>query len=137
MNDALSKTFDVPSTKEVVDYIDADTGEVVSTPESKIESDYDLGRENMRSLLLSGQEALTAALSVAKQSEHPRAFEVVGNLIKQLADVNQQLLSLHQQKQKIDAPTKGSEPKNTNNTAIFVGSTAELNKMLKNMTTGD
>jgi hypothetical protein len=78
-----------------------------------------------------------AALSVAKQSEHPRAFEVVGNLIKQLADVNQQLLSLHQQKQKIDAPTKGSEPKSTNNTAIFVGSTAELNKMLKNMTTGD
>ena len=140
MNDALSKTFDVPPTQsstEVVDYIDSETGEIVSTFESKVESDYDLGRKNLQELLLQGQEALTAALNVAKQSEHPRAFEVVGNLMKQLADVNQQLLALHQQKQKIDAPSKGSEKQQTNNTAIFVGSTAELSKMLKNMSTGN
>ena len=71
------------------------------------------------------------------QSEHPRAFEVVGNLIKQLADVNQQLMDIHQQKQKLDEPSKAEKSKVTNNNAIFVGSTAELNKMIKNMTKGD
>ena len=75
-------------------------------------------------------------LEVAKQSEHPRAFEVVGNLMKQLADVNQQLLDIHLQKQKLDAPKKGVGDKVTNN-AIFVGSTAELNKLIKNMNKGE
>ena len=85
---------------------------------------------------MKGQEALNAALEVAKQSEHPRAFEVVGNLMKQLADVNQQLMDLHQQKAKLDAPSKEGGAKVTNN-AIFVGSTSELNKLIQNMTKGE
>jgi hypothetical protein len=102
----------------------------------KIDYDYDKSRNNLHSLLQSGQEALMHALEVAKSSEHPRAFEVVGNLVKQLADVNQQLLDLHKQKQKLDNPnpTKREEPaKSVTNNAIFVGSTAELNKIINDM----
>lgn len=113
-------------------------GEVIKPSDSKIEDDYEVSRNNMRVLLQQGQEALTSALEVARQSEHPRAFEVVGNLMKQLADINQQLLDLHQQKQKLDEPSKSDKTKQvTNNNAIFVGSTAELNKLIKNMSKGD
>jgi hypothetical protein len=103
----------------------------------KIESDYEITRTNLRTLLVTGQEALMQALEVAKQSEHPRAFEVVGNLMKQLADVNQQLMDLHQQKQKLDEPSKAEKAKQVTNNAIFVGSTTELNKLIKTMTKGD
>jgi ABC-type proline/glycine betaine transport system substrate-binding protein len=85
--------------------------------------------------LVTGQNALYSALEVAKQSEHPRAYEVVGNLMKQLADVNQQLMDIHQQKAKLDGP-KESAQKVTNN-AIFVGSTSELNKMIKKLKLGE
>jgi len=112
-------------------------GVVINETTNKIEDDYEVTRNNLRLILSQGQQALMKALDVANQSEHPRAFEVVGNLMKQLADVNQQLLDLHQQKQKLDAPKDGAKKEVTNNNAIFVGSTAELNKMLKNMTKGD
>jgi hypothetical protein len=139
MNDRLSEVFDVPSITKTteVEVIDSETGEIIQKPEQKIEDDYDVARTNLRELLTKGQEALIQALEVAKQSEHPRAFEVVGNLMKQLADVNQQLMDLHQQKQKLDAPNKAEQAKVTNNNAIFVGSTAELNKLIKNMTKGE
>jgi hypothetical protein len=114
------------------------TGEVINDSTNKIEDDFDTSRTNLRILLQQGQEALQKSLDVAMQSEHPRAFEVVGNLMKQLADVNQQLLDLHQQKQKLEAPGKAEASKQvTNNNAIFVGSTAELNKLIKNMSKGE
>ena len=104
----------------------------------KIDYDYDKTRNNLHTLLATGQEALMHALEIAKSSEHPRAFEVVGNLMKQLSDINSQLLDLHRQKQRLDTPDKGQpigEPKNVTNNSIFVGSTAELSKLInKNMT---
>ena len=105
----------------------------IYTHSEKIEDDYDHARENLRKLLLDGQKALQTALAVAEQSEHPRAIEVVGNLMKQLADINQQLLDLHQQKKKLDDPGKDVSKQVTNNNAIFVGSTTELNKMIKKL----
>jgi hypothetical protein len=134
IDDSLSEVFDTQPiiTKTEGEIIDASTGELVVSSEEKIENDYDVARNNLRELLTTGQSALIQALEVAKQSEHPRAFEVVGNLMKQLADVNQQLMDLHQQKQKLDAPKAGEKAKVTNN-AIFVGSTHELAKMIKNM----
>lgn len=140
----LSQVFDIePAIQGEV--IMARSGEVV-VPESKaqtekIDYDYDKTRANLHSLLAQGQEALMHALEVAKQSEHPRAFEVVGNLVKQLSEVNAQLLDIHEKKQKLDGKTDKKDDvstKNvTNNNAIFVGSTTELNKMIKNMTTGE
>jgi hypothetical protein len=140
----LSQVFDMePAIQGEV--IMASSGEVV-VPDSKVQNekidyDYDKTRANLHSLLAQGQEALMHALEVAKQSEHPRAFEVVGNLVKQLSEVNAQLLDIHEKKQKLDGKSDKKDDvstKNvTNNNAIFVGSTTELNKMIKNMTTGE
>jgi hypothetical protein len=139
------KTYD--KLREVFDIEPAVEGEVITkqneviVPDLKqneqLDYDYDRSRNNLHSLLQSGQEALMHALEVAKQSEHPRAFEVVGNLVKQLADVNQQLLDLHSQKQKLDNPGKHKpeqgETKTVTNNAIFVGSTADLHKIINDM----
>lgn len=113
--------------------------EIVQTSEQSVEADYNHTRSNLYKLLQSGEDALQHALEIAKSSEHPRAFEVVGNLVKQLADVNHQLLDLSEKKQKLLQSSKQKEdaPTNVTNNAIFVGSTHELNKMLSNMTKGE
>jgi hypothetical protein len=133
-DESLSKIFDIEPIKEqeVVEVLPP-TEEPKHTS-AKIEDDYDHARDNLRELLSQGKAALETALSVARSSEHPRAFEVVGGLMKQLADINQQLMDVHQQKKKLEEPTKGSTKEVTTNNAIFVGSTADLNKMIKKMT---
>lgn len=141
----LDEIFDVaPAPEAAPAEIITRSGEVIvpvnDDEQQDIVHDYNKTRSNLHTLLQSGQEALFHALEVAKQSEHPRAFEVVGNLVKQLADVNHQLLDLSEKKQKLlTSKTKTEQPTSTvtNNNAIFVGSTAELNKMLQNMTKGD
>lgn len=140
-DDKLSKIFDIdPMDKNEV--IKAN-GEVLPPRSKKMEEninyDYDKTRDNLHGLLNQGQDALYNALEIAKQSEHPRAFEVVGNLIKQLSEVNAQLLELHDKKQKLDTP-KGSdknESKQVTNNAIFVGSTSELNKLISDINKGE
>ena len=137
----LSKIFDVEPLKqgEV-----ASVGQEIVPASNKVEEnvdyDYDSARNNLHKLLNQGQDALYHALEIAKQSEHPRAFEVVGNLMKQLADTNEQLLALSERKQKLDAPKQqeGAPGKQvTNNNAIFVGSTSELSNLIKNMNKGE
>jgi curli biogenesis system outer membrane secretion channel CsgG len=136
IDDNLSNVFNMePIDLSKGEIVDASTGEIIESSQSKIESDYDKTRSNLLSLLQSGQDALTHALEVAKSSEHPRAFEVVGNLMKQVADINSQLMDLHQQKQKLDTPKDGA--KSVTNNAIFVGSTSELNKLIDKMNKGE
>lgn len=131
MNDKLNKIFDIASV--VPSEIITRHNEVILPDTDKIEYDYSKTRNNLHTLLMTGQEALNAALEVAQASENPRAFEVVGNLMKQLAEVNQQLMDLHQQKQKLDLPVKKEQAANVTNNAIFVGSTQELSKLINNM----
>lgn len=140
IDESLSEVFDTIPMEAKTGEIITSTGEVIAPPDEKVEYDYEKTRDNMHNLLQQGQDALMHALSVAKQSEHPRAFEVVGNLIKQLSDVNEQLLKLHERKQKLDSPKIKEEAASkqvTNNNAIFVGSTADLNKMLNDMSKGN
>lgn len=142
IDEKLSDVFDIePVQKSGGEVITIDAQPEPSQKNEKIETDYDNTRSNLYNLLHSGQEALLHALEVAKQSEHPRAFEVVGNLMKQLADINEQLMTLHMKKQKLDTPLvkDSSEPTKqvTNNNAIFVGSTSDLSKMIQNMNKGD
>ena len=106
------------------------------TSAEELNVDYETTRSNLHSILTQGQEALTHALNVAKNSEPPRAFEVVGGLMKHLSDINGQLLDIHKKKQQIEAPKdvdKSDSAKSVTNNAIFVGSTSELSKMLENM----
>lgn len=141
IDDKLSKEFDIePMEKQEAEMLPAvhdQEHDVSVVPNHRIETDYDHSRGNLKNLLEQGQEALTHALEVAKQSEHPRAFEVVGNLVKQLADVNQQLMDLHSQKKKLDEPGKGETAKKVTNNAIFVGSTAEMQKLINKMNKGE
>lgn len=92
-------------------------------------TDYEYARGNMLSILEKGQEALDGVLEVAQQSQHPRAYEVVAGLIKTLADANKDLLEL-QKRQKDIADPEDSKPQTVNNN-LFVGSTAELQKLIK------
>ena len=135
IDDNLSKVFDLDEIKE--ENLQTKEGEIVAASATAVQDDYDATRKNLHILLMQGQDALVNALEVAKQSEHPRAFEVVGNLVKQLADVNQQLMDLHKQKQQIDNPKGSKSEKNVTNNSIFVGSTAELNKLISNMNKGE
>lgn len=133
-DESLSKIFDIEPIKQQEVEVLPPVG-APSPASTKIEDDYDHARDNLRDLLTQGKSALETALSVAKSSEHPRAFEVVGGLMKQLADINQQLMDVHQQKKKLEEPVKGTASKEvTTNNAIFVGSTTDLNKMIKKMT---
>lgn len=140
IDETLSDVFDIEPMESKVGEIITTTGEVVLPKDEKIEYDYDKTRGNLHSLLQSGQDALMHALEIAKSTEHPRAFEVVGNLMKQLSDVNAQLLELHEKKQKLDLPAAKKEEQQskqvTNNNAIFVGTTSDLNKLIKDMNNG-
>lgn len=134
-DESLSNVFNVEHVEKPVEVFPAKVDIEPVQSSQAIESDYDVTRNNLHNIIDCGKEALTHALSVAKQSEHPRAFEVVGGLMKQLADINQQLMDIHQQKKKLDDPSKGQASNNkVTNNAIFVGSTSELNKMIKKMT---
>ena len=94
-----------------------------------IDSDYKYQRENFYNLIEKGQDAIQGILNVAKESDHPRGYEVAGNLIKQVAEVTEKLGDLQEKMKKLKE-VPNSAPKNVTN-ALFVGSTAELQKMLK------
>ena len=132
MIDKLSEIFDVPP---IVGEVIPAQSQPISHINETLESDFQTLRSNLYSLLTQGQDALTHALEVAKQSEHPRAYEVVGGLVKHLSDVNTQLLDLHKKKQSIEVPSKGESKEITNN-AIFVGSTSDLSRMLNDLRKG-
>ena len=92
------------------------------------ETDYNYTRENYYNLIERNQDAVEEMLEIAKQSEHPRAFEVVGQLIKSGLEANKELMNLHKTKKDL---TTEKAPNQVTNQAVFVGSTAELQKLLK------
>ena len=102
---------------------------VVKSDEDDIDNDYKYQRENFYNLVERGQDAIDGILEIAKESEHPRTYEVAGNLIKQVAEVTEKLGDLQEKMRKLKE-VPNSAPKNVTN-ALFVGSTAELQKMLK------
>ena len=94
--------------------------------------DADYSRSNYYNLIEKGNEALDGILEVAKESQHPRAYEVAANMIKNLCDVTEKLMILQKQQQELK-PKEPAGPTNINvDKAVFVGSTAELLKKLKN-----
>ena len=102
---------------------------VIKSNEDDIENDYKYQRENFYNLVERGQDAIEGILEIAKESDHPRTYEVAGNLIKQVAEVTEKLGDLQEKMRKLkEVPSNA--PKNVTN-ALFVGSTAELQKMLK------
>jgi hypothetical protein len=109
----------VPSSQE--DWGDANTDHV--------ERDYEYQRQNFYNLVERGTDAVEGILELAKESDHPRAYEVAGNLIKQVAEVTEKLGDLQEKMRRLKE-VPNNAPKSVTN-ALFIGSTAELQKMLK------
>ena len=94
-----------------------------------VDTDYKYQRENFYNLIERGQDAIDGILEVAKQSDHPRSYEVAGNLISQVADITEKLGRLQASMKRLKE-VPNNAPKNVTN-ALYVGSTAELQKLLK------
>jgi len=103
--------------------------ENISNEEDDIEKDYEYQRKQFYNLVEKGSVAIDGILEIAKEGEHPRGYEVAGNLIKQVAEVTEKLGDLQEKMRKLKE-VPNNAPKNVTN-ALFVGSTAELQKMLK------
>jgi hypothetical protein len=122
LNEKLSEVLDIEP------YVKESNTEVV--PIDSIEDDAEYARQNLRKLIDKGSIAADHIVEIAKQSEHPRAFEVAANMMKNLADMNKDLLEI--QKRKKDLTGIAESKSNINvDKAVFVGSTTELVKFLK------
>ena len=124
--DSLNDTFNTDESVEVDAIVKAD--EVTKVDEVK--KDYDYTRGNLYSLIEKGQEAINGIMEVAGETASPRAYEVAGQLIKSVADTTDKLADLHKKIKDIEEDNSKTQGSVTNN-ALFVGSTAELQKMLK------
>ena len=124
--DSLNDTFNTDGSVEVDAIVKAD--EVTKVDEVK--KDYDYTRGNLYSLIEKGQEAINGIMEVAGESASPRAYEVAGQLIKSVADSTDKLMDLQKKMKDIDEDSTKTQNNVTNN-ALFVGSTSELSKLLK------
>jgi hypothetical protein len=132
--DSLNDTFNVAG--EVVSNIPetpVEKIEKISNSIDDVKKDYDYTRGNLYSLIEKGQEAINGILELAQESEMPRAYEVAGQLIKNVADATDKLMDLQKKLKDIEEDRGIKGPTNVTN-ALFVGSTAELAKLLKQQT---
>ena len=128
----LNEAFNVDG--EVVSKEPEDSIEKIEKIKSSVEDikkDYEYTRGNLYSLIEKGQEAINGILELAQESEMPRAYEVAGQLIKNVADATDKLMDLQKKVKDVEEEKQARGPSNVTN-ALFVGSTAELAKLLKN-----
>ena len=130
--DSLNDTFNTDDGVEVDAIVKAEDTELQKsqTRAENVEKDYDYTRGNLYSLIEKGQEAINGIMEVAGETASPRAYEVAGQLIKSVADTTDKLADLHKKVKEIEADNPKTQNTVTNN-ALFVGSTSELSKMLK------
>ena len=121
----LSEIFDIEPTEKLVEEMPV----VVST-NNDVETDFNIARTNINSLLQKGNVAVDNLLNVAKETEHPRAYEVVANLIKTMADLNKDLLDIQKKRKELNNNQPTSE-KTVIDKAVFIGSTAEMVKLIR------
>ena len=124
--DSLNDTFNTDGSVEVDAIVKAD--EVTKVDEVK--KDYDYTRGNLYSLIEKGQEAINGIMEVAGETASPRAYEVAGQLIKSVADTTDKLLDLQKKVKEVNED-EGKTNNNVTNNALFVGSTSELSKLIK------
>ena len=131
--DKLNETFNVSGevveTEIIKETHENKIGEISNSIQD-IKKDYEYTRGNLYSLIEKGQEAINGILQLAQESEMPRAYEVAGQLIKNVADATDKLMGLQKKLKNIEEDKQPRGPTNVTN-ALFVGSTAELAKLLK------
>ena len=128
IEDALQVETDIVPTNKAIEK--SDVVEIPTATKDQLKKDYEYTRGHLYSLIEKGQEAVDGILELAQESEQPRAFVVAGQLIKHVGDVADKLVDLQKKVNEIENPKKGKEVNTTNNT-MFVGSTADLAKFLK------
>lgn len=132
INEKLSEILDVEPIQVVESEIVSNTEIVEAVPVvNVVETDTDFARQNIRELINKGASAIEELAVVARDSQHPRAYEVMAGMLKNLTDMNKDLLDLQKKKQELTG-VKETTSKDVNiDKAVFVGSTAELMKLLK------
>ena len=135
MTKQLDKAFNIAPTEVVVEETSVEEAPVgIQKPDrlnkDDIEKDYEYTRGNLYSIIEKGQEAINGILELAQESEMPRAYEVAGQLIKSVSAATDKLMDLQKKLKDVEEETKQKGPSTVNN-ALFVGSTAELAKMIK------
>jgi hypothetical protein len=129
--DDLNNTFNVEGEIVPVENTDAiEKIEKISSSMDDIKKDYEYTRGNLYSIIEKGQEAINGILELAQESEMPRAYEVAGQLIKNVADATDKLMDLQKKLKEVEEEKQSKGPTNVTN-ALFIGSTAELSKILK------
>ena len=103
------------------------------TDDENIKSDYDKSRDTYYDLIGKGQDALSMMMEVARESEHPRAYEVLSGMIKNIADVNDQLMDLNKKHKDINKSDVPQIESGTTNNNVFIGSTTDLQRMLQDV----
>ena len=135
MKNHLDDAFNITPTEVTVDETDVVVGVDREKPDrltkDDITKDYEYTRGNLYSIIEKGQEAINGILELAQDSEMPRAYEVAGQLIKSVSDATDKLMDLQKKLKDVEEDNVQKGP-NTVNNALFVGSTAELAKLLKN-----
>ena len=126
--DPIDEALNIES--EIVPTPKGGKNELVKVNGQDVDKDYDYTRGNLYSLIEKGQEAINGIMEVAGETASPRAYEVAGQLIKSVADTTDKLADLHKKVKDIEADNPKTQNTVTNN-ALFVGSTSELSKMLK------
>ena len=127
--DAIDDALNVESSIVEVD----DTPKSITKPEQKtdISKDYEYTRANLYSLIEKGQEAINGIMELAGEGGSPRAYEVAGQLIKSVADTTDKLIDLQKKLKDVEEDVGNKGPSTVTNNAVFVGSTSELQKLLK------
>lgn len=136
-NESLNSLFNIESSEDSseiqkISHVDVDVDVDISVNDLKddIRKDYKYSRGNIYSIIQKGQEAINGALELAQETESPRAYEVTGQLIKNVADATEKLLDLQKKLKDIEDVREIKGPSTVNN-ALFIGSTAELTKFIK------
>jgi hypothetical protein len=122
----MEEIFDISPLEEKTEMITQANSEI-SVDANK---DYEYTRGQLYTLISQGQEAVQGALEVAQESGHPRAYEVAVNAMKQVSDMTDKLIDLQQKMKNLNKEDKKSMPTTVNNT-MFIGTTADLQKMIK------
>ena len=135
MKNNLDDAFNITPTEVEVDQTEVNEPVGIQKPDrltkDDIEKDYEYTRGNLYSIIEKGQEAINGILELAQESEMPRAYEVAGQLIKSVSDATDKLMDLQKKLKDVNEEQSSKGPSTVNN-ALFVGSTAELAKLLKN-----
>ncbi len=119
------------TTSETVDVTPVKKEKPAHLTKDDTSKDYEYTRANLYSLIEKGQETLNGIMELAEETQSPRAYEVAGQILKSVADTTDKFLKLQKDLKDIKEESKG--PTNVTNNAMFVGSTADLQKMLKEM----